>query len=530
MITAREAGDAALLVEAGPQAVALAAAVRAARLPGVIDVVTGAVTVLLITEPGRDLSALAEAVGGLDVPDQAPSPGELVIPVVYDGEDLAEVAELAGLTEAEVIDRHAGSVYAVGWLGFSPGFGYLTGLDPALHVPRLPTPRTKVPAGSVAIAGPLAAVYPTASPGGWRLIGRTSVRLWDTTREPPAAFSPGLRVTFRPVTELPPAPAPREPHRAAGSQASAAGGVVEVLRPGPLATVQDLGRPGYGHLGVSRSGAADPGSLMRANELAGNPAGAAGIELTLGRAAFRFPGGAVVALAGAQAPVSVIGAPGEAGPDAGFGRALTLPAGAELRVGGPARGLRTYLAVRGGLAGPAELGSQSADLLAGLGPARLEAGDSLGIAVADIQRWPAADPGAPWPGDAGEEGPVTLRVRAGPRDDWFADGALGVLCGAKYTVTPASDRTGLRLDGPALTRARAGELPSEGMVTGALQVPPDGRPILLLADHGVTGGYPVLAVVVSADIGRAAQLRPGRPVRFRLQGSQGSQGPQGLSG
>jgi KipI family sensor histidine kinase inhibitor len=217
MITAREAGDAALLVEAGPQAVALAAAVRAARLPGVIDVVTGAVTVLLITEPGRDLSALAEAVGGLDVPDQAPSPGELVIPVVYDGEDLAEVAELAGLTEAEVIDRHAGSVYAVGWLGFSPGFGYLTGLDPALHVPRLPTPRTKVPAGSVAIAGPLAAVYPTASPGGWRLIGRTSVRLWDTTREPPAAFSPGLRVTFRPVTELPPAPAPREPHRAAGS-------------------------------------------------------------------------------------------------------------------------------------------------------------------------------------------------------------------------------------------------------------------------------------------------------------------------
>ncbi len=111
---------------------------------------------------------------------------------------------------------------------------------------------------------------------------------------------------------------------------------------------------------------------------------------------------------------------------------------------------------------------------------------------------------------------MTLRVRAGPREDWFADGALDVLCGAEYTVTPASDRTGLRLDGPALARARAGELPSEGMVTGALQVPPDGRPILLLADHGSTGGYPVLAVVVSADIGRAAQLRPGRPVRFSV--------------
>ena len=208
MITARAAGDAALLVEAGPQAGALAAAVRAARLPGVTDVVTGAVTVLLVTEPGRDLVALAKAVGGLDVPDQPPPAGELVVPVVYDGPDLAEVARLAGLTEEQVTERHAASEYTVGWLGFSPGFGYLTGLDPALHVPRLATPRTRVPAGSVAIAGPLAAVYPTASPGGWRLIGRTSVRLWDTGREPPAVFSAGQRVTFRPVSELPPADFP----------------------------------------------------------------------------------------------------------------------------------------------------------------------------------------------------------------------------------------------------------------------------------------------------------------------------------
>ncbi|HEV8221217.1 MAG TPA: allophanate hydrolase subunit 1, partial [Streptosporangiaceae bacterium] len=206
MITARPAGDAALLVEAGDQAVPLAAAVRAAALPGVIDVITGAVTVLLVTEPGQDLAALAATVGQLEVPDQPPPAGELVIPVVYDGPDLAEVARLAGLTEAEVADRHAGSAFEVGWLGFAPGFGYLTGLDPALHVPRLATPRTRVPAGSVAIAGPLAAVYPTASPGGWRLIGRTSARLWDTTREPPAVFSPGLQVTFRPVAELPPPP------------------------------------------------------------------------------------------------------------------------------------------------------------------------------------------------------------------------------------------------------------------------------------------------------------------------------------
>jgi KipI family sensor histidine kinase inhibitor len=535
------------------------------------------VTVLLVTEPGQDLAALAATVGQLEVPDQPPPAGELVIPVVYDGPDLAEVARLAGLTEAEVADRHAGSAFEVGWLGFAPGFGYLTGLDPALHVPRLATPRTRVPAGSVAIAGPLAAVYPTASPGGWRLIGRTSARLWDTTREPPAVFSPGLQVTFRPVAELPPPAfpihiAPRQHHQptrphqpsqpdppgqpntpsqpdprrdvrahahigtragpraeagagtgaGAGERARAdagevggpAGAVIEVVRPGPLATVQDLGRPGYGHLGVSRSGAADTDSLRRANELVGNEPGAAGIELTLGRGAFRFPGGAVVAVAGAAAPLTVIGAPGQPGQAAGFGQALIMPAGAELRVGGPVTGLRTYLAVRGGLAGPAELGSRSSDLLARLGPAPLRAGDSLPLAVDDPELSPAPPPGARWAGDAGTEGPVTLRVRAGPREDWFADGALDVLCGAEYTVTPASDRTGLRLDGPALTRARAGELPSEGMVTGALQVPPDGRPILLLADHGVTGGYPVLAVVVSSDVGRAAQLRPGRAVRF----------------
>ena len=187
----------------------------------------------------------------------------------------------------------------------------------------------------MAIAGPLAAVYPTASPGGWRLIGRTSVRLWDTGREPPAVFSPGLRVTFRPVSELPAADSPggrtggRRISAGSGFRSAtvAAGPVVEVIRPGPLATVQDLGRPGYGHLGVSRSGAADPGSLVRANELVGNPPGAAGIELTLGRGAFRFPAGAVVAVAGRGGAADRDRRPGQPGQAAGFGRALTLPGG-----------------------------------------------------------------------------------------------------------------------------------------------------------------------------------------------------------
>jgi KipI family sensor histidine kinase inhibitor len=610
----RAAGDAALLVEAGGRAGALAAALRAERLPGVLDAVAGARTVLVLTEPGSwDLGELASLVAA--VPDAAPEPaGQAIaeIPVRYDGPDLAEVARLTGLTAGEVVARHAAREYTVGWLGFSPGFPYLTGLDPALAVPRLAVPRLRVPGGSVAIAAGLAAVYPSESPGGWRLLGRTTVALWNAEREPPALLAAGMRVRFRPVSELPePAPGPppsapgvpgvpgvsgvpgTSPPALAGSDdpegfaspstpdpsgSWRAAAAIEVVRPGPLATVQDLGRPALGHLGVPRSGAADTASLRRANELAGNPPEAAGLEFTLGRAVLRFGRDALAALTGAAAPVRLATGPGQAAIAVEFGAAFEVPAGALLRIGSPATGLRTYLAVRGGIDVPAVLGSRSADLLSRLGPAPLRAGDLLPVGTARpagtvtpgaAGAHGTAGPGTTVHGTAGvatgrggqprgpaSTGPVELGVLAGPRDDWFAAGAIEFLCSAPYVVTPASDRTGLRLDGRALPRAsgstgesaagentagentagentagentggennagsstadRTGELASEGMVTGALQVPPDGQPILLLADHPVTGGYPVIAVVRSADIGPAAQLRPGQLVTFRL--------------
>jgi biotin-dependent carboxylase-like uncharacterized protein len=289
--------------------------------------------------------------------------------------------------------------------------------------------------------------------------------------------------------------------------------VIEVIKPGPLATVQDLGRPGFGHLGVPHSGAADPASLRRANRLAGNPDGAAGLELTLGRAALRFSGEARAAVTGAPVAVTVTGPAGGTARDVPHDTAFGVPAGGEVRVGAPAAGLRTYLAVRGGIDVPPVLGSRSADLRSGLGPPPLRAGDLLPVGE------PTPGAAAPGPATAMPAGePAVLRVIPGPRDDWFAPGALELLCGGSYAVTPASDRTGLRLDGPALLREHGDELPSEGVVTGALQVPPGGRPILLLADHPVTGGYPVIAVVVSADIGLAAQLRPGARLRFALSG------------
>ena len=468
---------------------------------------------------------------------------------MYDGPDLADVAALTGLTEAEVIERHQAGDYRVGWLGFAPGFGYLTGLDPRLQVPRLDSPRLSVPAGAVAIAGGLAAVYPAASPGGWRLLGRTNAPLWDAGRTPPALLTPGQRVRFRAVGRLPdPPPPPLVPDlvRASPARSSsetheidekpgnrAADGSsrwLEVLQPGPLTTIQDLGRPGLAHLGVPHSGAADAASFRLANQLAGNDEAAAALEVTLGRLALRFGFDAVVALAGAPVPVRLTAAgaspqgdPADVNPIGGT--VVRIPAGAILRLGSPPAGLRTYLAVSGGIDVPPVLGSRSADVHSGLGPPALRRGDRLPVGRTrsrpgqQQRRGPALRPESP--AIAGPAQITDLRVLAGPRDDWFSAGALAALAGGSYQVSAASNRTGLRLTGPVLRRARDTELPSEGMAAGSLQVTHDGQPILLLADHPTTGGYPVIAVVASADLGLAAQLRPGQRIRFLVGSGSG---------
>jgi KipI family sensor histidine kinase inhibitor len=525
----RQAGDAALLLvltdtddEQGNGPARIAAAIRAAALPGVVDVVPAARTVLVTIEPGSwELGGLAGQLRELENAPAPPLPAsdqpDLVIPAIYDGPDLDQVAALTRLSDTEVIARHARTRYRVGWLGFSPGFGYLTGLDPSLAaVPRLATPRVFVPAGSVAIAGGLAAVYPAASPGGWLLLGRTNALLWDPGRDPPSLLAPGRHVRFRVVDRLPPPPA------AEASRPAVRAGErwIEVVQSGPLATVQDLGRPGWAHLGVPRSGAADADSLRRANRLAGNPDEAAALEVTLGGLALRFEADAVIAVTGAPVPLTLAAghATGSGGVNPVSGTAFTVAAGSVLRLGAPSAGLRSYLAVDGGIDVPPVLGSRSADLRSGVGPARLRPGDRLPVGR-PRSRIENRMPGRPRPLLSGA---VVLRAIAGPRDDWFSAPALAALGTASYQVTPASDRTGLRLSGPALHRARGhpGELPSEGVAAGSLQVTHDGQPILLLADHPTTGGYPVIAVVASADLGLAAQLRPGQQIRFSISPSQ----------
>jgi biotin-dependent carboxylase-like uncharacterized protein len=275
---------------------------------------------------------------------------------------------------------------------------------------------------------------------------------------------------------------------------------LHVVDTGPLVTVQDRGRTGLAHLGVPRAGALDAPAAALANRVVGNDPEAAVLEVLLGGLVLRSSTGCWVAVTGAPVPVTV------AGQARGHGRAEWVSAGAVMRLGRPATGLRSYVAVAGGIAVEPVLGSRSTDTLAWVGPPRVEAGAVLPVGG------PAGEPpafDAPRPQPTGP-----LRIVPGPRDDWFTVDALDVLCGSSYVVEADSNRVGLRLDGPALDRRRGGELASEGMVLGAVQVPPSGRPVVLLADHPPTGGYPVIGVVHPADLWQCAQLRPGERVRF----------------
>lgn len=282
--------------------------------------------------------------------------------------------------------------------------------------------------------------------------------------------------------------------------------MLTVLAPGPLATVQDRGRPGWASIGVTTSGAADRSAHDLANRLVGNVPDAATVEVTAGGLRLRAGRTLLVAVTGAPLPVAV---DGRAAP---FAAPLTLPPGGVLDLGRPAVGLRSYVAVRGGVDVPLVLGSRSTDTLSGLGPRPLTAGDELPVGALAAEE-PLVDVAPVAPPAAR---PV-LRVLPGPRRDWLAPEAWAALTAGEWTVTPDSDRVGLRLAGPPLIRAVDAELPSEGLVAGAVQVPPDGSPVLFLADHPVTGGYPVLAVVVTGDLPAAAQLRPGDRVRFRAR-------------
>lgn len=518
----RDAGDSMLILEFEPvvdvmvnaRAIGTAAALRANPLNGICDVRATFRSVAVDFDPLRtDRDQVAAALmsaanGGASVAQAR----EIEIPVVYGGEhgpDLADVASRSGLREAELIAEHAGRWYHAFMLGFLPGFPYLGPVSDRIHARRSATPRLRVPAGAVGITGRQTGIYPRTSPGGWALVGRTNVRLFDRHRTPAALVQPGDRVRFVPVERLDfEETSPARDGAEAGSDTA-----LTVIAPGLLTTVQDEGRWGWQASGVPVGGALDRAALAEANDAVGNDTAAAVLEATLPGLELRADRTCIMAVAGGDLGATI------------DGRALPMAAAVEVHAGSTVRltarrsGARAYLAFAGGIDVAAVLGSRSTELGSGFGGfdgRALRAGDRLstggrtGSAPVPRHGHRGVSARGPEPG-----GGVRLRVLPGPHDDRLGGGAIGALVSTRFTVTPQSNRMGYRLHGSVPLRdLDRGEMISDVTVTGGIQVPPDGQPILLMADRQVTGGYPMLATVITADLPLAAQLAPGDWVEF----------------
>lgn len=505
----------------------LAATLRGARLPGVTEVVPAFDSIGVHYDP-RLVTESAGATAGQAAPLveawvhanakrqgwKRAKKGSLVeVPACFGGEqggDLSAFAKAVGLTSDQVVAHLCATVFEVACVGFVPGFPYLSGLPKALHLARRATPRVSVPAGSVAIGGAQAGIYPQATPGGWHLLGRTPWLLFDPRAPAPARFEPGQRIRFKAID------ANRWARLAAEqgvtpSQAVPPVGVIEVEQPGALTTVQDLGRVGWQHLGVTEGGVVDRQSAIVANRLLGNPDSAAVLECTLTGPVLHFAQSTWIAVTGA----TVAGVPGW--------RRLRVGAGERVSLTRFVQGLRAYVAVEGGIAVETVLGGAGTDLRAGFGGfggRALQAGDWLSL-VGTKQRVsggvarPVLVVGPSMRPKGGRV--LTVRFVRGPEWAWFTEEARARFVGTPFVVSPKSDRMGLRLsagDAATLSLLEPREMVSSAVAAGTVQVPVDGRPIVLLADRQTIGGYPRLAAVIAADLPGLGQLGPGATVRF----------------
>jgi len=471
----------------------------------------------LLDEPERTRSWLAELdpTGPPDSPSRsASSPARRIdIPTVFDGTDLEEVASAAGMAANEVVDLLAGCDLRVAFLGFSPGFSYLVGLPPVLEgIQRRATPRTSVPAGTVALAGGFAAIYPRDTPGGWMLVGHTSLPLFDPDVAPYALLRAGDVVRLRHADEVTSPPRTRRDvadHRP--PQQARSPRFVEVLEPGLLTLVEDGGRTSVTSVGIPDAGPADPDAMRLANRLVGNPDGAGALELTARGPTLRFQGDAHLAVVAATSDAVDVKVDGRI---VGADSVVPVRNGQTVSIGQLRHGLRAYLGIAGGIETPPVVGSRSSDVLSGLGLGPLVPGDQLDL----------GDPGHPRgllthaPSDLLPTAEARIRVIEGPHPLGRAN--LQALCSVRWRVADASNRVGLRLSAPDAPLSPSGRIDSTGTVTGAIQVPPDGQPIVLMPDHATVGGYPVIACVITADLAKLGQLRGGESLRFELVSHQ----------
>jgi KipI family sensor histidine kinase inhibitor len=518
-LTIHDLADGAALVEypglsddeSNASAVAGARALERHSPDGLLSAVVGARTLFLEFDPAKcPVERIASRLSTRESSRVAPPRRTLRIPVVYGEEassELPELASAAGLAPQEFARRHTAAVYRVAFLGFAPGFAYLAGLPPELQAPRLSTPRPRVGAGTVAIAGPYTGIYPGGTPGGWRSIGWTHARLFDPAADPPTLFLPGDEVRFERVDSerlLSPLERPmvRQPQSPTDGTA-----LFRVVAPGVFSSVQGAPRFGWSSYGVPPGGAMDWIARAQANARLGHSQEDAALEMTLVGAELEALADTTVCLAGSEAEVECNGRP------VALEEPIAVRRGNRLRIGRIRGGTRTYLAVVGGFApaGRFEISQ------------RLRAGDLLFSPPVPRSPRPAVRlsprvPASPRP-RVSDQGPsatveTVVRVVLDPRDVPFGKEGVATFLSSTYRVSPSSDRRGVRLEGEPVPLSRAPDIPPEGTPLGGIQVARDGMPIVLGPDRPVTGGYARIATVIRADFPLLAQRPPGATLRF----------------
>ena len=498
------AGDRAILAKLGEgiseevndRVMALYRAILRADAPQIVEAVPSYTSVLVHYKPElvsyEEMQELLASLADLPADDAAAKPRIFEVPVCYGlhfGPDLWVMEEELGLSRQEIIDIHSGRDYRVYMMGFLPGFVYLGGMDERIAFPRLKKPRLAIDAGAVGIAGGQTGIYPSVSPGGWRIIGRTPVLMFDPEADPPSPVGPGDFIRFVPISvdeyyELNAKKPKRLQKPQNATELCADGFRLKVLMPSPLCTVQDGGHFGMQAFGMTEGGAMDLSSLHLANRLLGNGENAAALEVTLAGGTFEAKGDGYVAITGAEMYPKLNGC---AVP---MNEAVAVSSGDKLELGPAVRGVRTYVAVSASQR-PSE-GPKSPEN---------EASDSIPVLRRLAQ-------------ETDENGAVRIRFLFGPQDSMFTEEAKKTFTESVYTIGAASNRMGYRLEGPKIEAEGGTDILSDGICFGSVQIPSNGQPIVMMADHQTTGGYAKIATVLGEDLPLLAQLGPGKKIRF----------------
>ena len=457
----------------------------------------------------------------------------ITIPVCYEDQefapDLEKVALHAKLSKEEVIKLHSSSDYLIYMMGFLPGFPYLGGMNPQLETPRLETPRTKIPAGSVAIGGAQTGLYPVESPGGWNIIGRTPLRLFDVKRKPFFLYEAGDKIRFLPITreefenfdeslwlaqvaDKSEASIETSDDAADSKEVYECGGGIKILEPGLLTSIQDSGITGFQKYGIGQSGAMDQMSFALANEICGNEKNAACLETTLAGPSIRFVTACDFAITGAIFENATLDGVGIQ-----MNKKISAKAGSLLSCGFASKGLRSYIAFSGGLLVPKVFRSSSTNLKSKIGGymgRKLQADDQLAIGINKKNSLLVLDNKSTEEFTENKD-VLLLDCIKSSQFDFFQEKIVKKFTDSIYTVSAESDRMGIRFTGPGLECGKT-DIISDAIPFGAVQITSAGLPVVMAADRQTTGGYAKIACVTKASMCQLAQALPGTKVRFNL--------------